>query len=59
VSCPTTHIIVEGRALRINFPLSVLKAEGMSLEAKNKLLEEFLREKEPRPYKEPALMYDV
>jgi hypothetical protein len=54
----TRHIVVEGRALRINFPLSVLKAEGMSLETKNELLKEFLRKKKPRRYDEPTLMYD-
>jgi len=54
----TRHIVVEGRALRINFPLSVLKAEGMSLEAKNEVLKEFLRKKKPRRYEEPTFMYD-
>jgi hypothetical protein len=54
----TRHIVLEGRALRINFPLSVLKAEGMSLEAKNELLKEFLRKKKPRRYEEPTFMYD-
>ena len=54
----TRHVVVEGRALRINFPLSVLKAEGMSLEAKNEALKEFLRKKKPRRYEEPTFMYD-
>lgn len=54
----TRHIVVEGRALRINFPLSVLKAEDISLEAKNELLKEFLRKKKPRRYEEPTYMYD-
>jgi hypothetical protein len=54
----TRHIISEGRALRINYPLSVLKAEGMSLEAKNEILKEFLRKKKPRHYEEPTFMYD-
>jgi len=54
----TRHIVSEGRALRINFPLSVLKAEGMSLEAKNEVLKEFLRKKKPRRYEEPTFMYD-
>lgn len=54
----TRHIVVEGRALRINFPLSVLKAEGMSLEAKNEVLKEFVRKKKPRRYEEPTFMYD-
>ena len=54
----TRHIVLEGRALRINFPLSVLKAEEMSLEAKNELLKEFLRKKKPRRYEEPTFMYD-
>jgi hypothetical protein len=54
----TRHIVVEGRALRINFPLSVLKAVGMSLEAKNELLKEFLRKNKPRRYEEPTFMYD-
>jgi len=54
----TRHIVLEGRALRINFPLSVLKAEGMSLETKNELLKEFLRKKKPRRYEEPTFMYD-
>jgi hypothetical protein len=44
--------------LRINFPLSVLKAEGLSLEAKNEMLKEFLRKKKPRRYEEPTFMYD-
>ena len=54
----TRHIVVEGRALRINFPLSVLKAKEMSLETKNELLKEFLRKKKPRRYEEPTFMYD-
>jgi hypothetical protein len=54
----TRHIISEGRALRINFPLSVLKAEGMSLETKNEMLKEFLRKNKPRHYEEPTFMYD-
>ncbi len=54
----TRHVVVEGRALRINFPLSVLKAEEMSLEAKNETLKEFLRKKKPRRYEEPTFMYD-
>ena len=54
----TRHVVLEGRALRINFPLSVLKAEGMSLEEKNELLKEFLRKKKPRRYEEPTFMYD-
>jgi len=54
----TRHIVSEGRALRINFPLSVLKAEGMSLEEKNEILKEFLRKKKPRRYEEPTFMYD-
>lgn len=54
----TKHIVVEGRALRINFPLSVLKAEGVSLETKNEVLKEFLRKKKPRRYEEPTFMYD-
>ncbi|MEE8162759.1 MAG: hypothetical protein V3T92_01895 [Anaerolineae bacterium] len=54
----TRHIVVEGRALRINFPLSVLKAEGMSLETKNEVLKEFLRKKKPRRYEEPTFMYE-
>ena len=44
--------------MRINFPLSVLKAEDISLEAKNELLKEFLRNKKPRRYEEPTFMYD-
>jgi hypothetical protein len=54
----TRHIVLEGRALRINFPLSVLKAEGISLEAKNEVLKDFLRKKKPRRYEEPTFMYD-
>jgi hypothetical protein len=54
----TRHVILEGRALRINFPLSVLKADGMSLEAKNEMLKELLRKKKPRRYEEPTFMYD-
>jgi len=54
----TRHIVLEGRALRINFPLSVLKAEGVSLEAKNEMLKEFLKKKKPRRYEEPTFMYD-
>ena len=54
----TRHIVLEGRALRINFPLSVLKADGISLEAKNETLREFLRKKKPRRYEEPTFMYD-
>lgn len=54
----TRHIVLEGRALRINFPLSVLKSEDISLETKNELLKEFLKKKKPRRYEEPTFMYD-
>jgi hypothetical protein len=54
----TRHIILEGRALRINFPLSVLKAKETSLEEKNELLKEFLKNRKPRRYEEPTFMYD-
>ena len=54
----TRHVVVEGRALRINFPLSVLKAAGMSLETKNEVLKDLLRKKKPRRYEEPTFMYD-
>lgn len=54
----TRHIVLEGRALRIDFPLSVLKAEGMSLETKNEMLKELLKKKKPRRYEEPTFMYD-
>jgi hypothetical protein len=54
----TRHIILEGRALRINFPLSVLKAEDVSLEEKNELFKEFLKNNKPRRYEEPTFMYD-
>ena len=54
----TRHVVLEGRALRINFPLSTLMADGMSLQAKNEELDEFLRQKKPRRYDEPTFMYD-
>jgi D-3-phosphoglycerate dehydrogenase len=55
----TRHIITEGRALRVNFPLMILKSKLISLKTKNDLLREFLNEKKkPRRYEEPTLMYD-
>lgn len=54
----TRHIITGGRALRINFPLTILESRLIPLETKNDLLCKFLAEKKPRCYQEPTLMYD-
>jgi len=53
----TRHIITN-RALRVNFPLMILSSKAISLEEKNALLEDHLRGKSPRLYKESTIMYD-
>lgn len=53
----TRHIITD-RALRVNFPLMILNSKAISLEEKNTLLEDHLRGKSPRFYKESTVMYD-
>lgn len=53
----TRHIITD-RALRVNFPLMILSSKAISLEEKNKLLEDCLRDKSLRLYKESIVMYD-
>lgn len=53
----TRHIITD-RALRVNFPLMILSSKAISLEEKNTLLEDCLRGKSPRFYKESTVMYD-
>jgi len=53
-----TRHIIKNRALRLYFPLIILESKALSLEEKNKLLEEFLKDKSPRVYAEPTVMYD-
>lgn len=53
----TRHIITD-RALRVNFPLMILSSKAISLEEKNTLLEDHLRSRSPRFYKESTVMYD-
>lgn len=53
----TRHIITN-RALRVNFPLMILNSKAISLEEKNILLDDFLKQKSPRLYKESTVMYD-
>ncbi len=53
----TRHLITN-RALRVNFPLMILDSKKIPLEEKNALLDDFLRRKSPRLYKESTVMYD-
>ncbi|MFC1997667.1 ParB N-terminal domain-containing protein [Chloroflexota bacterium] len=57
----STRFTISGRALRINFPLEILK-DGQSLEQKSAWLQEWLQDnlsrKRLRYYAEPVFMFD-
>lgn len=54
--------IIQGRALKLNYPMSMLADSGMSLEAKNAHLEQWVQEKlakrEVRYYAESTYQFD-
>jgi hypothetical protein len=53
----TRHVILQGRALRVNLPLDVLEmADG--LESANAALRDHLGELSPRVYTEPTVLFD-
>jgi hypothetical protein len=53
----TRHVIPEGRALRVNLPLTVLAGSG-SVEAANEALQQHLKSLQPRLYREPTILFD-
>jgi hypothetical protein len=53
----TRHVIVEGRALRVNVPLEMLRGTG-SLEDAQLALDRHLDSLQPRLYREPTILYD-
>ena len=53
----TRHVILGGRALRVNVPLDLLSG-SLDLEASDKQLREHLSALQPRLYTEPTILYD-
>jgi hypothetical protein len=53
----TRHIILGGRALRVNLPLELLAA-GLDLESAQTELQRHLSTLQPRVYQEPTILYD-
>ncbi|HEY8685426.1 MAG TPA: hypothetical protein VIO57_07455 [Chloroflexota bacterium] len=53
----TRHVILEGRALRVNVPLEMLRDTG-SLDDAREALERHLSGLQPRLYREPTILYD-
>ncbi|GAB4574004.1 MAG: hypothetical protein Kow0077_18370 [Anaerolineae bacterium] len=57
-----TRHIIHGRALRLNYPLEQLKYDTISLEEKNRALQDWVRErlvaKRVRFYAEPTVVFD-
>lgn len=53
----TRHVILEGRALRVNVPLEMLRGAG-SLEDARMALDRHLASLQPRLYREPTILYD-
>jgi hypothetical protein len=53
----TRHVIVSGRALRVNVPLKMLRGES-SLEDARQALQRHLASLQPRLYREPTILYD-
>jgi hypothetical protein len=53
----TRHVIVSGRALRVNVPLEMLRGES-SLEDARQALQRHLASLQPRLYREPTILYD-
>lgn len=53
----TRHVILEGRALRVNVPLEMLR-DTKSLEEARQELDRHLDTLQPRLYREPTILYD-
>jgi hypothetical protein len=53
----TRHVVLGGRALRVNVPLSMLSSDN-SLGHANDALLEHLSTLQPRQYREPTILYD-
>lgn len=53
----TRHVVMEGRALRVNVPLEMLRGAG-TLEGAKRALENHLASLQPRLYREPTILYD-
>jgi hypothetical protein len=53
----TRHVIMSGRALRVNVPLEML-SDRNDLEAANAALQKHLRGLAPRLYREPTILFD-
>ncbi len=53
----TRHVILEGRALRVNVPLEMLR-DTRSLEDARTSLDRHLDTLQPRLYREPTILYD-
>jgi hypothetical protein len=53
----TRHVILEGRALRVNVPLEMLR-DGGSLDDAREALESHLATLQPRLYREPTILFD-
>jgi hypothetical protein len=53
----TRHVIMGGRALRVNVPLEMLR-DTVSLYEARQALEEHLASLQPRLYREPTILYD-
>jgi hypothetical protein len=53
----TRHVILAGRALRVNLPLDVLRADA-SLEEARARLQQHLNTLQPRQYQEPTILFD-
>jgi hypothetical protein len=53
----TRHVILCGRALRVNLPLELLDG-SRTLEEANALLQDHLSGLQPRVYQEPTILFD-
>lgn len=53
----TRHVVLVGRALRVNLPLDVLEGRA-DLAIANERLQEHLRGLSPRLYREPTILFD-
>jgi hypothetical protein len=53
----TRHVIMGGRALRVNVPLEMLRGSE-SLEEARQALKRHLASLQPRLYREPTILYD-
>lgn len=53
----TRHVILGGRALRVNLPLKILDGSG-ELDETNVMLQQHLHALQPRFYSEPTILFD-